>query len=187
MTDTFESRFVVVVLIDCAFVQLRTTAPAPAATLAMAVLTIVSVVTTNCVEIHTQNRLLAQKSSCGRLNLGVDRISESGDVPRMLKLTLMTIDIEIESCNFTKINIKPIERTQTNYECLLVVGHLLVASQPLELAQHAALMSVYDGLGSSHVDELKVVLNSVFVFGQVATTRQIARDSMPRRIVLARG
>jgi hypothetical protein len=61
-----------------------------------------------------------------------------------------------------------------------------VLTQPLELAQHAALMSVYDGLGSSHVDELKVVLNSVFVFGQVATTRQIARDSMPRRIVLAR-
>jgi hypothetical protein len=28
-----------------------------------------------------------------------------------------------------------------------------VLTQPLEAAQHSALMSVYDGLGSSHVDD----------------------------------
>jgi hypothetical protein len=52
-------------------------------------------------------------------------------------------------------------------------------------------MSVYDALGSSHVDEVKVVLHSLFVFrffffGQDATTPHGARDSMRRRIALAR-
>jgi hypothetical protein len=53
-------------------------------------------------------------------------------------------------------------------------------------------MSVYDALGASHVDdEVKVVLHSLFVFrffffGQDATTPHGARDSMRRRIALAR-
>jgi hypothetical protein len=61
---------------------------------------------------------------------------------------------------------------------LVICWSHCVLTQPLQAAQHSALMSVYDALGSSHVDEVKVVLHSLFVFrffffGQDATTPQV--------------
>jgi hypothetical protein len=39
-----------------------------------------------------------------------------------------------------------------------------VLTQPLELAQYTALMTVYDALGSSHADEVKSFCRSLFGF-----------------------
>jgi hypothetical protein len=47
---------------------------------------------------------------------------------------------------------------------LVICWSHCVLTQPLQAVQHSALMSVYDALGSSHVDEVKVVLHSLFVF-----------------------
>jgi hypothetical protein len=73
---------------------------------------------------------------------------------------------------------------------LLVVcwSHGVVTQMvPLDLAQHTALMSVYDGLGSSiHFEANDILLLTFFdFFEQNATAQHSARDSTHRQIVLA--
>jgi hypothetical protein len=61
-----------------------------------------------------------------------------------------------------------------------------VLTQPLESAQYTALMSVYDGLGSSLVAANVLRFQSFFFFFlQDATMRRFVLDSMRRRAVLA--
>jgi hypothetical protein len=72
---------------------------------------------------------------------------------------------------------------------LVIYWSHYVLTQTLEAAQHSALMSVYDALGSSHVDDevksFRIHFLFFLVFGQDAMTCQIAHDSLRRRIVLA--
>jgi hypothetical protein len=48
-----------------------------------------------------------------------------------------------------------------------------VLTQPLELAQYTALMTVYDALGSSHADEVKSFCRSLFGFFRGRMQRDI--------------
>jgi hypothetical protein len=58
---------------------------------------------------------------------------------------------------------------------LVICWSHCVLTQPLEAAQHSALMSVYDALGSSHVDEVKsFCIHFLFFF-----SGRMQRDSLP--------